>query len=432
MPSAAQIHRFPNGIRLATVEMPYMDSVGVGIWTEAGSRHERPVEHGMAHFVEHLLFKGTPHRSAAEISRQVERLGASLDAFTVEDHTCYHARCPAEGFLTLLDVMSDLYQHPVFDPRELESEKRVIREEIAMVRDQPSQLLEDLASEAAWGREHPLGRSITGTARSLQSFSRDRVFDFHKRCYRGRQTVIAVAGKIDHASAVDAVGERFSSMAAGASLEMEPAPKKGCGGVYEEMDDLEQCHLSVAFRAADRNDPDRFSQKILNVILGENMSSRLFQALREEQGLCYEVQSDTVCFADAGLLQIYLALDPDNLGRALHMVSSILDGLCEGAITAEEVSEAVAYAVGQSRLHLESVAAQVMWSGECLLSFDDWISPEEVYDRLSRVTPAAVVDSARRVILRGEMSLALIGPEEAIREVGAWAGTGRFNFGETG
>ena len=163
MPPTTRIHRLDNGIRLATVSMPHMASVAFGLWTDAGSRHESDREHGMAHFVEHMLFKGTPTRSAEDISRHIESLGASIDGFTVEDHTAYQVKGPAERFEPLFDVLADLYSNPVLEPEEIESEKAVIREEIAMVRDQPSQYLDDLISEAVWGAGHPLGRSITGT-----------------------------------------------------------------------------------------------------------------------------------------------------------------------------------------------------------------------------------------------------------------------------
>lgn len=421
MEAQTRIHRLSNQIRLATVEMPHMESVGVGIWTEAGSRHELRNEHGMAHLVEHLLFKGTPDRSAMDISRQVERLGASIDAFTVEDHTCYHSRCPEENAMDLLDVMSDLYQHPVFDAKELESEKKVIREEIAMVHDNPSQMLEDLISEAVWGEEHPLGRTITGTEESLGAFSRDAVFDFFQRAYSGRQTVISVAGKIDHQQIADAIEARFGQLNAGDPLTCEAAPGISSGTGFEEMDDREQSHLAVAFRAADRYDPDRFSQKILNVLLGENMSSRLFQQLREELGLCYEVQSETIAFSDAGMLQVYLALDPDSLEKALRSMSNIFDEFCARPPSLTEVNEAVSYCIGQSRIHLESVSSQMMWAGECLLSFDKWIDPNTVFKELRAVTPESIQKSAQSIFQNEGLSVALTGPSEAIDLTEAWA-----------
>ena len=421
MTAETKVHRLSNGLRLATTAMPNMESAGVGIWTEAGSRHETAAEHGMAHFVEHLLFKGTPDRSAREISRQVESLGASLDAFTVEDHTCYHARCPADTLTSLIDVMSDMYQHPEFDQTELESEKRVIREEIAMVQDQPSQLLEDLISSAAWGETHPLGRTITGTMNSLDSFSRDSVIEYFNRAYGSQQTVISIAGKIDHQQVVDMIEAKFCDLPSSPALQMLPAPGVSQGMAFAEVEDREQVHLALCFRAASRHDPARFNQKILNVILGENMSSRLFQRLREQLGLCYEVQSDTFAFEDAGALQVYLALDPDNLRQALSAMSETFSELREKAPSNSEVSDAINYCLGQSRIHFETVSAQMMWAGECLLSFDQHIDPKTILKKLAAVTPQAVQESAETMFQKQNMSVALVGPQESINELEAWA-----------
>lgn len=415
------IHRLPNGIRLATTRMPHMASIGLGVWADVGSRHESLEEHGMAHLVEHLLFKGTPERSAMDISRQVERLGASLDAYTVEDHTCYHTRSPADAFPELLGVMADMYQNPVFDPAELESEKRVIGEEISMVRDQPAQLLEDLISEATWGAEHPLGRTITGTLESLESHSREKIDGFFRRHYCGKQTVISVAGALEHGEIHDLVAGAFSHLPAGDQAAVEPAYGARFGMRHEEMDDREQAHLSISFRCGDRYDPDRFSQKIMNVILGENMSSRMFQFLREQLGLCYEIQSEVISFADAGVLQVYLALDPDNLSQALAALSRTFGSLCHQPPSQQEVDEAISYCVGQSAIHLESVSSQMMWAGECLLSFDKWIDPDGIYEQLQAVTPARVQASAQKIFTQENLSVSIAGPASAIEQVSNWA-----------
>ncbi len=422
MHSETKIHRLGNGLRLATVSMPHMASVAMGFWTDVGSRHERLEEHGMAHFVEHLLFKGTPTRNAEDISRQIEGIGASIDGFTVEDHTCYHTRAPADRFEQLIDVMADFYQNPVFDPKEIESERKVIREEIAMVKDLPSQYVEDLISEAAWGEDHPLGRSITGTVESINQFTRDDVFSFFNRAYTARHTVISVAGKIDHDKVATAVQERMKSLRPGTEISFESAPsKKQFGHVFGEIPSREQAHVALAFRSADRYDPARYAQKILNVILGENMSSRLFQVIREQKGLCYEIQSDGVAFSDAGLMQIYLALDPDNLEETLRSISGIVKNLCEKPVSESELEQAKSYISGQSRISLESTGSQMMWAGECLLTFDDWIDPERVLEKLNAVTVEDIREAARAIFQSGTLSTALAGSYDANSVLCDWA-----------
>lgn len=420
MPPTTRIHRLDNGIRLATVAMPHMASVSFGLWTDAGSRHETAREHGMAHFVEHMLFKGTPGRSAEEISRHIESLGASIDGFTVEDHTAYQVKGPAERFERLFDVLADLYSNPVLEPGEIESEKAVIREEIAMVRDQPSQYLDDLISEAVWGPGHPLGRSITGTEESLEAFRRSDVFDFHQRAYCGANTVISVAGNIEHDDVYEIVSRRVAGMPKGAPIPFLPGGTSPDRHRFAEEDGQEQSHLALSFRNVDRYDRTRYAHKLLNVILGENMSSRLFQAIREQKGLCYEVQSDLVSFSDAGLLQIYLALSPENLGEALEGIADILADLRENGVSDQELEESKAYIVGQNRISLENTSSQMMWAGETMLFFDEWIDPEESHRHIEEVTSDDIRAAASLAFDVKTLCSALIGPAISQDVLGNW------------
>lgn len=422
MAPSTRVLRLDNGVRLATVAMPHMASVSMGIWTAAGSRHESAREHGIAHFVEHMLFKGTPARSAEEISRHVESLGASIDGFTVEDHTAYQIKGPSERFDRLFEVLCDLYRNPLFDPAEIESEKQVVREEIAMVHDQPSQYLDDLLSEAAWGSQHPLGRSITGTEESVERFRRADLADFHRRAYAGRHTVVSVAGNIEHDAVAAAVGERLGDLAPGEPLACEPAGEARPRHCFHEDAGQEQAHLALSYRNVDRQDPARYAHKLLSVILGENMSSRLFQTIREQRGLCYEVQSDLVSFADAGALQIYLSLGPANLTEALEAVSGIVSGLRSRGVGETELAEAKSFVVGQNRISLENTSSQMMWAGESLLYFDEWIDPEEAHRLLARVTAAEVLEAARAAFDAETLCSAVIGPAESRSRLARWLG----------
>ena len=423
MPFDHQLHRLDNGVRLATTCMPHMESVAVGLWTDAGSRHEHPKEHGMAHLVEHMLFKGTPTRSAERISREIEGLGSSIDGYTVEDHTAYHAKAPANQFEKLFDVLSDLYLRPVMDPGDLECEKQVIHEEIAMVRDLPSQWLEDLISEATWGKKHPLGRSITGTSATLESFQRDDVLSFFRRAYCGENTVISVAGNIDPEMVAEVVQEKFKHLEAGAPIPFAAAPDPQPAHRFEEEEDQEQTHLALSFEGVTRHDPARYAMKLLSVILGENMSSRLFQELREERALCYEVQSDLVSFDDAGLVQIFLALSPGNLEEALSSISRIAGELIKDGVSVDELEEAKSFIIGQSSISLENTAAQMMWAGECLLFFDELKNPDEAHRRIAETTLDEVNAAARRLFDPMAFSSALVGPGESDALLKEWRKT---------
>lgn len=420
MPTETSIYRLDNGIRLAAVRMPHMESVSLGLWTDAGSRHESPQEHGMAHFLEHMLFKGTPTRTAVQISREIEGLGSSIDGFTVEDHTGYQAKAPSEQFEKLFSVLADFYQHPTLDPADLESERQVIHEEISMVRDQPAQLLEDLLSEAAWGETHPLGRSITGTDESLDAIRRGDVLDFFQRAYSGRNTVVSVAGNIEPDSILEIVAREFSEIPPGAPLHYESAPQPRVDHRFEEALEQEQAHVALSLPGVARHDRRRYALKLLDVILGENMSSRLFQELREERALCYEVQSDLVSFADGGLIQIYVALSPENLEEALFAISKVAKELVDDGVTAGELEDAKSFVIGQSRISLENTASQMMWAGESLLFFDDWLDPGEIHRRIEAVTLEEVHYEAMRLFSLFRVSSALVGPVESNHVVENW------------
>tara|TARA_B100001093_G_scaffold18309_3_gene16655 strand:- start:22913 stop:24223 length:1311 start_codon:yes stop_codon:yes gene_type:complete len=420
MSATTQLHQLDNGVRLATVSMAHMASVSVGLWANVGSRHERACDHGMAHLVEHMLFKGTPTRSAEEISRQIEGLGSSIDGFTVEDHTAYHAKAPSQQFEKLFHILADFYRNPTIDPGELKSEKQVIHEEIAMVRDQPSQFLEDLISEATWGITHPLGRSITGTDDSLKSFQRNDVLRFFQAGYCGANTVISVAGNIDHDQVTKQVTDIFDSLAIGHVAGYEGAIKPLADHRFREESDQEQVHVALSFPSVARHDDRRFAHKLLNVILGENMSSRLFQELREQRGLCYEVQSDFVSFADAGLIQIYVALNPSQLQSALETIDQIARDLVTNGVSKEELEAAKAFIVGQSHISLENTSSQMMWAGECLLFFDDWRDPELAHCAIEDTTAGQVHQAAREIFSQRRFASALIGTAESNTIMEKW------------
>ncbi len=405
--------RLSNGIVLATAEMPYMQSVACGVWCTAGSRHETPALNGIAHLVEHLLFKGTPSRDSFDISREVESLGASLDAFTTEDHTCFSVRGPAETFARLAVVLADLYQHPTIDPAELEREREVVLEEIAMYRDNPAQHVEDLLGLAAWPN-HPLGMPITGSEDSVAQISRGDVFAFHQGFYTGSNTFVTVAGAIRHEEAVDTLAPLFADLPAGEPADFLPIPTlmrfNGPRRV-EELRGIEQSHLCIGFHSASRHDAMRFPLRLLSVLLGENMSSRLFQVLREEQGLCYSISSDVLALEETGLLSIYAGLDSEEVPRALELVERCLRDFTEQTVTPEALRDAQTYAIGQSRLALESVAQQMLWCGECLLAHQRIVEPAETVAALEAVRPEEVREAAQAVFHQDHAALAYIGSE---------------------
>lgn len=407
-----------------------MESASVGFWTPTGSRHEPAAINGVAHFIEHLVFKGTRRRSAEQISREIERLGGSIDAFTSEDHTCFHAKGPAEQTAVMLDVILDMIGDPVFAEADISNEREVIRDEISMVRDQPSQWLDDLLSAAAWG-DHPLGRPITGTEASLDTIQRPDLASYHRSAYAPANGVIGVAGRIRHEEVEAWVEKALASLppAAGAlpqggALPQTPplpaAAPSGRPSFRFSEDDCGQAHVALGFRMPGRHDPGRHAVKVLNVLLGENMSSRLFQALREQEGLCYQVQSDLMVFEEAGLLQVFFATDPKHLPRALKRLDGVLAALRESGPTLTEVEEARGSLLGQTRIALETTGAQMSWAAETLLSHGECIPPQKALDELASVTLEDTRETAARILQPAGLCLAAVAPPRARKPLEDW------------
>ncbi len=402
----------PNGLRVATAEMPHMASVCVGLWAAVGGRHENARLNGAAHFLEHLLFKGTKRRTARRITGEVEAVGGYLDAFTAEDHTCYFAKAEAGRLAQLGDVLADLYQHSRLPAVEVERERGVIREEILMYQDQPAQVAEELLAAAVWPR-HPLGRPLAGTLESVSSLKRDELLGFWRAGYHGRSTVLAVAGRVTHQEVLAKVAPALAAMPAGRVPRYSrwKLPAATPRAVVDRRD-TEQAQLVLGFVAPGRRDPDRFATRLLNALLGEKADSRLFQTLRERRGLCYSVQSEFSTLADTGLLTISVGLDARHLRSALTLIRREIDRLCGQPPGVRETREARDYLIGQHRLGLESTTNQMMWLGESLLGHDRIVLPADVEEAFTRLTPADVQAAAKACLHRGFRALVAVGPVE--------------------
>ena len=415
-----RLTRLPNGVRIASIEMPHMKSVSVGFWAAIGGRHEAEPQSGLAHFLEHLLFKGTKRRSAKQITQAVEGLGGYVNAFTTEDHTCYYAKAGAQHFHQLCDVLGDMYQHSQLAPVEIERERDVIREEIMMYRDNPSQHSQELLTETMWPG-HALGRPLTGTLETIASFSPAQIREFHQQHYNGKTTIVTVAGRIPHAEVVAELEPILNGLAPGRVPRFSRARiADGDARVSLFPQETEQTHLAMGFHAFGRQDERRFALKLLSVILGENMSSRLFQKLRERHGYCYNVSTSMVTLADAGAISIYAGLDPVKLPKAVRMIMRELQGICHRKPSKNELKKAQDYTVGQTLMGLESTTNQMMWMGESLLGYGKILNPSEIEDRLCAVTLEDIQRVACHCLNRGRLGVALVGPAREKREVEGW------------
>lgn len=408
-----------NGLRIASVEMPHMQSVSVGIWIGVGARFESAALGGMSHFIEHLMFKGTRKRNAKQITESVEGIGGYLNAFTTEDHTCYYAKAGARHLPVLADVLADMMLNSQFEPEEIERERDVIREEIMMYRDQPAQYVQEMLSETMWPR-HPLGRALTGTVDSIAAFKRSDFLQFVDRNYNGRSMGVSVAGRASHESVVALFRPLLEKVNPGSPPRFTRARSLSGAKVSFLAQDTEQTHLAIGFYSFGRTDERRFALKLLSVILGENMSSRLFQKLREQYGLCYSVQTEMTALADSGLISIEAGLDPSKLQKVLKTTLSELDKICLKKPGKDEVRRAKDYTVGQTLMGLESTSNQMNWMGESMMGYRKILDPVEIEEKLMAVTPEAIQEVARLCLDRSHLGISVIGPIKDKKQIEEW------------
>jgi predicted Zn-dependent peptidase len=389
-----------------------MASVAAGLWVGVGGRYEPAKLSGAAHFIEHVLFKGTKKRSAKEISEAVEGVGGYLNAFTTEEHTCFHARAHVSRFGELIDVLVDMFLNSRFAPADISKERDVIKEEIAMYRDQPAQLVHELLHETLWPN-HPLGRPLTGTEKTLDNIRRHELLDFFQNNYAAPNTLLVVAGPLRHGEVVRAFKKLAAKFRAGKKPGFVPVD----GGqtapvVHLHTKQTEQTQLALGIRACSRHDERRFGLRVLNAVVGESMSSRLFQILREEKGLAYSVYSSWAFLEDTGALTISAGLDHDDLEKSLRIVARELRLLTQTPVSNAELRRARDYVIGQMELSLESTESQMNWLGESILAYGKIITPSQVKDRLRNVTAAAVRVAAREFFQPSRLNLALVSPLE--------------------
>jgi predicted Zn-dependent peptidase len=404
------ISQLENGLTIATAEMPHMTSVSAGIWVGVGSRYERPQENGVCHFIEHLLFKGTKRRSARQISEAIEGVGGYLNAFTSEEVTCFHARASCDRLAQILDVLFDMLLNSRFAPGEIQKEREVIKEEIAMYLDQPHHHVQELLNSLLWP-DQPLGRPITGTERTLDSLSRGPLLRYLSGNYLPGNTVIVAAGKVKHAALMKAVRPYVARFKDGSRPRFLPANDGQSAPVIRSIrKPSEQTHIALGFRTCSRHDPRRFALRLLNTILGENMSSRLFQIVREDHGLAYSIYSSPSFFADTGDFVISAGLDTDNLEKTLRLITKELRRISERPPAIAETRRAQEYLVGQIDLGTESTESQMNNVGEQLLGYGKVITPSQMKSRLLKVSPPEIRSAAHDFFRSDRLNLALVTP----------------------
>jgi len=406
--------RLDSGLRVVTEHLPGLRSAAVGFWVGTGSRDEPEAIAGASHFLEHLLFKGSATRHAADIAEAVESCGGDMNAFTGQEVTAYYVRVPDRHLDLALEILSDIVWSPALRPDEVESERQVILEEIRMRDDTPDDLVHDVFSGALFP-EHPLGREVSGSQETITAVTREQIAEYHADHYRPSNIVVAVAGNVDHDHVVKAI-DAAVAVSAGERPRRINGADGGSPDEFVRVDrPLEQSHVVLGARALRRDDPDRFALAVVDQVLGGGMSSRLFQEVREKRGLAYSVFSYRSAFEETGALAVYCATAPERVEETLSVVRGELDRLvADGGITERELAGAKGHLTGSLALSLESSSSRMHRIGRAELTMGEVPSLDWVVEQVEAVTADDVGRVIERVLGGGDRTLALVGPPDTL------------------
>lgn len=400
-----------NGLRILMVPVRSFQSVSAGIFVGVGSRYESETEAGISHFIEHMLFKGTTTRPTAKlISEAIEGIGGYHNAYTDYETTVYYAKVAASHAKTAVNVLADLVSQPLFEPKEIEKERQVIGEEINMMYDSPDDWVEVLIDQVLWP-DHPLGRSIAGTHQSLANLNRDALLTYYRRSYHPQNSLVVIAGAFEPDEMIGEVERVLGDWASAERPAFQAAPPRQAEPRWHVEDRAsEQGHFCLALPGLARTHPDRYALSVLNTILGEGMSSRLFLNIREERGLAYAVDSSLTMLQDTGCLVIYAGVDPDRAPEALQAILDELHRLVDEPVPAQELHKAKEFLKGRLVLSLENSFSWANWVAYQALFFDTIKTPEAVLAAYDAVTAADIQTVAQNIIRPAAYNLAAVGP----------------------
>lgn len=398
----------PNGVRLLTEALPHCQTVALGLWLEVGSRDETPGEGGLSHFLEHMAFKGTGRRTALELAREIDQLGGLGNAFTTRESTCFHFKVLGERLPEALDLLMDLGLNPAYHAEDVERERTVILEEIAAQEDNPEELVQVEFARQFW-RDCPLGHPILGEREDVSRYSREDLLAFREATYRPETLIIAAAGKVTHEEILKLVQPVLEAFTNGTPpRKRQPAASRP--GVFVLPRDLEQVHVCFGTRGVSAGDPRRFAASVLHVILGGNMSSRLFQLVREELGLAYNIYSYLSFFQDTGLLEICAGVNPANLPRLLEVTGQELKRLKDQAVSDAELRAAKEYLRNSILLNADDCEQRMLRLAKNEINFGHYIPLEDILAGVEKVSKEEVQELARDLFLEDQWGLALLGP----------------------
>jgi predicted Zn-dependent peptidase len=398
-----------NGVRIVSETVPYVQSAAVGIWVGVGARDEDAPVRGISHFIEHMLFKGTQRRTARQIADEIESRGGHLNAFTSKESTCFESRVLAEDLPLALDVLTDMLRHSLLDAEEMEREKRVVLEEIKMYDDMPEELVHEVFEETLW-RSHPLGKPIIGTAKTVAGLSRADVTGYLEARYRPDRIILAAAGNLDHGELVKLAEQALGDMEGCTPARATRRPKASGKSKQVRKRDIEQVHFCLGTAAYSKKEKERYPLSILNNVLGGNMSSRLFQEIREKRGLAYNIGSYARTYQDGGFFCVYGGTGSETYPQVLELTHAEFEKVKQHGLTDDELSKAKTQVRGALVLGLESMSSRMHRYGESLLSYNRVLPLSEVLREYEAVSHESIARVAAHVLSDSMQTLTAIGP----------------------
>jgi predicted Zn-dependent peptidase len=387
--------------------MSQVRSVSIGVWLTRGSRHETAAQGGIAHFVEHMLFKGTATRTAEDIAQTIDSIGGQLDAFTAKEYASYYIKVLDEHLPLAIDLLADIVRNPAFSADDIEREKKVVVEEIKMVEDTPDDLVHELFTQGFW-EDHPLGRPILGTKETVESFTAESLREYFRAAYTAPNLIVAAVGNLEHDHVRELVAEKFGSLAAPDAPIVDRAPRVS-PKILVRNKELEQSHLCVGVSSYPQSHDDRYASYILNTLLGGSMSSRLFQNVREKRGLAYAVFSGLSAYRDAGSFTVYAGCSNEAVGQVIDLVVEELRGIKTAPVPGAELQRSKDHLKGSLMLSLENTASRMSHLARQEIYFDRQFGLDDTLAGIERVTADDVQRVAVDLFTNGSMSATVLG-----------------------
>ena len=402
------IKRLDNGVRVVLEEIDYVRSISFGIWVRNGSRNEKPENNGMSHFIEHMLFKGTENRTAKQIAEEMDAVGGQINAYTTKEYTCYHTRVLDKHFDRALDVISDMFLHSRFAQKDIERERNVIIEEINMYEDAPEELVHDSLQEAIW-KDSSLGQPILGTVESISKFHTENMKDFFEKRYHTENTVVSVAGHFDTEEMFSKLHKTLGQWKRKSNFVYYDTKTIYTPKIVKREKDIEQVHLCMAFPSLERDHPQKYALAVFNTIFGGGMSSRLFQKVREENGLTYTIYSYTSAYVDSGLFAIYAGMNPNQTEKVIELIFEEIKTLKQNKLSQKLIDVTKEQMISNFIIGQESTVNLMTASGASVLLRGFVQDTEEILQQIEEITAEDIQNVIEKIFIKHNMSVSIVG-----------------------